>query len=87
MAKDPTLAIVDEARPILLAVVGLLSPTTIPLCFAPEEAGQAIVVCPTGQSMPFSTDRTTGATATRNKLGASGVHLRDLGGVPKSEYC
>jgi hypothetical protein len=48
----------------VLAVVGLLSPTTLPLCFAPEEAGQAIVVCPTGQSAPFSTDRTTGATAT-----------------------
>jgi hypothetical protein len=47
----------------VLAVVGMLSPTTIPLCFAPEESGEAIVVCPTGQSAPFSTNRTTVATA------------------------
>ncbi len=47
-----------------LVVVGLLSPTAIPLCFAPEEAGQAVVVCPTAQSAPFSTDQTVGATAT-----------------------
>jgi hypothetical protein len=46
-----------------LVVVGLLSPTAIPLCFAPEEAGQAVVVCPTAQSAPFSTDQTGGATA------------------------
>jgi hypothetical protein len=46
-----------------LVVVGLSSPTAIPLCFAPEEAGQAVVVCPTAQSAPFSTDQTVGATA------------------------
>jgi hypothetical protein len=46
-----------------LVVVGLLNPTAIPLCFAPEEAGQAVVVCPTAQSAPFSTDQTVGATA------------------------
>jgi hypothetical protein len=46
-----------------LVVVGLLNPTAIPLCFAPEEAGQAVVVCPTAQSAPFSTDQAVGATA------------------------
>jgi hypothetical protein len=38
-----------------LAVVGFVRPTMIPLCFAPEEAGEAVVVCPTAQSAPFST--------------------------------
>lgn len=33
-----------------LAVVGLLSPASLPLCFQPEEAGQTVVVCPTAQS-------------------------------------
>lgn len=33
-----------------LAVLGLLSPATVPLCFQPERAGQTVVVCPTGQS-------------------------------------
>src|SRR5687768_3763556 len=46
-----------------LVLVGLLSPTAIPLCFAPEEAGQAVVVCPTAQSAPFRTDQTVGETA------------------------
>src|SRR5215471_10153484 len=36
-----------------VAITGLLRPTLIPMCFAPEEAGQATVVCPTAQSEPF----------------------------------
>lgn len=40
---------------VAIAVIGLLRPTLIPLCFAPEEAGQAMVVCPTEQSAPFPT--------------------------------
>jgi hypothetical protein len=36
-----------------VAVTGFFSPTLIPLCFAPEEAGKATVVCPTAQSAPF----------------------------------
>lgn len=40
-----------------VAITGWLRPTMIPLCFAPEESGQAVVVCPTGQSAPFSTTR------------------------------
>ena len=38
-----------------VAVAGLLHPTLLPLCFAPEEAGQAVVVCPTQTSGPFDT--------------------------------
>jgi hypothetical protein len=43
-----------------VAVTGFLSPTMIPMCFAPEESGQAVVVCPTAQSAPFSTSRQPG---------------------------
>lgn len=39
---------------ISLALVGALRPTLLPLCFAPEEAGRAIVVCPTAQSSAFA---------------------------------
>ena len=38
-----------------VAVTGFLRPTLIPLCFAPEASGQAMVVCPTAQSPSFST--------------------------------
>jgi len=40
---------------VVIALVGILWPTMIPLCFAPEESGRAMVVCPTAQSAPFST--------------------------------
>jgi hypothetical protein len=43
--------------------LGVRSPTLIPLCFAPEEAGRAVVVCPTRQSPSFSTARDAGAQA------------------------
>jgi hypothetical protein len=36
-----------------VALTGLLWPTLVPLCFAPEESGVATVVCPTNQSNPF----------------------------------
>jgi hypothetical protein len=51
-----------------VAITGWLNPTLIPLCFAPEEAGQAIVVCPTQQSAPFSTTQsgTTPAATTED---------------------
>jgi hypothetical protein len=38
-----------------VAITGWRYPYLIPLCFAPEEAGRAVVVCPTQQSAPFST--------------------------------
>jgi hypothetical protein len=40
---------------IVIGVIGFVSPTLIPLCFAPEDGGEAVVVCPTAQSVPFST--------------------------------
>jgi hypothetical protein len=36
-----------------VAITGYFRPTLIPLCFAPQEAGKATVVCPTAQSEPF----------------------------------
>ncbi len=42
---------------VALAITGVLYPTLLPLCFAPEEAGSAVVVCPTQQSAPFPTDQ------------------------------
>jgi hypothetical protein len=36
-----------------VAITGFFRPTLFPLCFAPEEAGRATVVCPTAQSEPF----------------------------------
>jgi hypothetical protein len=38
---------------VSVAVLGWLNPTAIPLCFAPEKAGETLVVCPTAQSAPF----------------------------------
>jgi hypothetical protein len=35
---------------VAVALVGFVSPTSIPLCFNPEEGGEQLVVCPTGQS-------------------------------------
>jgi hypothetical protein len=46
---------------IALAITGFRDPKLLPLCFAPEEAGSAVVVCPTQQSAPF---RTTPAETT-----------------------
>jgi hypothetical protein len=40
---------------ITTAVLAWRSPTLLPLCFAPEQGGQAVVVCPTQQSAPFVT--------------------------------
>lgn len=36
-----------------IAITGFVWPTLMPICFAPEEAGVATVVCPTGESEPF----------------------------------
>jgi hypothetical protein len=40
---------------IALAITGFRNPNLLPLCFAPEEAGSAVVVCPTQRSAPFPT--------------------------------
>ncbi|HEX6361025.1 hypothetical protein [Actinophytocola sp.] len=38
-----------------LALTGFLNPTLIPMCFAPEESTQTVIICPTEQSAPFPT--------------------------------
>jgi hypothetical protein len=43
-----------------VGLTGFLRPTLIPLCFAPQESGQAVVVCPTAQSAPFSITQEAG---------------------------
>ncbi len=35
---------------VLLGLLGWVSPATLPLCFQPEQGGQIVVICPTGQS-------------------------------------
>jgi hypothetical protein len=40
----------------------------IPLCFAPEESGQAVVVCPTAQSDPFVPLQTGGGAAQPSRV-------------------
>jgi hypothetical protein len=57
-----TASVLMAVLAVALALVGLLRPTMIPLCFAPEESGEAVVVCPTAQSAPFSTSPADGAS-------------------------
>lgn len=38
---------------VAVAVAGFVRPEMIPICFAPQDGGQAMVVCPTAQSDPF----------------------------------
>jgi hypothetical protein len=61
-----------------MAVAGWISPTMIPLCFAPEESGQAVVVCPTGQSDPFpTTSRPSAAGAVTQPAGPAAPDVDD----------
>jgi hypothetical protein len=46
-----------------IAFLGLISPTTVPLCFEPERSGQTVVVCPTAQSALLSTTDESGPAA------------------------
>ncbi|MGH3786084.1 MAG: hypothetical protein ACRDRG_05910 [Pseudonocardiaceae bacterium] len=52
-----------------VAVLGLVAPTAIPLCFQTEQGGQAVVVCPTAQSPLGSTGQPSGA---------AGPHVDDV---------
>jgi hypothetical protein len=58
---------------IAIAVIGALSPAMIPICFAPEEAGQAKVVCPTAQSEPFSTTPQAGTNTPSGSTAAQDI--------------
>jgi hypothetical protein len=46
-----------------IAFLGLISPTTVPLCFEPERSGQTVVVCPTAQSALLPTGDEAGPAA------------------------
>jgi hypothetical protein len=43
-----------------VAIMGYINPTAVPLCFTPEEAGKAVVVCPTAHSTQFSVSPAAG---------------------------
>jgi hypothetical protein len=43
-----------------VAVMGLVSPATVTICFEPERSGQTVVVCPTGQSALLQTGQASG---------------------------
>jgi hypothetical protein len=43
-----------------VAVMGLLNPSRIPMCFQPEKSGQTVVVCPTAQSALMQTAQQAG---------------------------
>jgi hypothetical protein len=55
---------------IVLGVIGSVSPTTIPLCFAPETDGNTTIVCPSGETFvgqvnpAFDLDPVTAKTVT-----------------------
>jgi hypothetical protein len=53
-----------------VALIGYFHQTWIPLCFAPEESGQAVVVCPTAQSPAFSTSQSSSTS--------QGADVRDI---------
>lgn len=48
---------------VAVAVMGFVAPTTVTLCFQPEEAGKTVVVCPTAQSELVQTGQQSGPTA------------------------
>jgi hypothetical protein len=54
-----------------VGVVGFTRPTWLPLCFAPQEAGKSVVVCPTGQSDPFTPSQS-------GLMAQEGVPVRDI---------
>lgn len=57
-----------------VALLGLADRSLIPLCFAPEESGTAVVVCPTAQSDRFTPSQDGGTPQ-------SGVPVQDIDNV------
>jgi hypothetical protein len=43
-----------------VAVLGMVNPSAVPLCFQPEKSGQTVVVCPTQQSALVETEGQAG---------------------------
>ena len=54
---------------IALVLIGAFKPTAIPLCFAPEDGGNFMVVCPTAQSAEMPVD--SSAAETENDIDAA----------------
>jgi hypothetical protein len=54
-----------------VALTGFFFPRLVPLCFAPKEGNEAVVVCPTGQSKPFF-PLEAGSTAPQTKQAQPG---------------
>jgi hypothetical protein len=55
-------AVVMALLAVGIALLGIVSPTAIPLCFEPEQSGQTTVVCPTGQVALTPTSQQTAPT-------------------------
>jgi hypothetical protein len=47
---------------VLLGLLGWISPATLPLCFQPEQGGQLVLICPTGQSGSVAVDPAAGSS-------------------------
>lgn len=56
---------VTASLAIVLGVLGALSPASLPLCFQPEQNGQVVVICPTGQSAAVDVDSADGSAQPR----------------------
>jgi hypothetical protein len=54
-------ALVMTLLALVMALLGLADRSLIPLCFAPQESGSAVVVCPTAQSDRFTPSQSGGA--------------------------
>ncbi len=53
-------AVVMSLLAVAIVLLGIRSPSTIPLCFQPERGGQTVVVCPTAQSPLLQTGQAAG---------------------------
>jgi len=53
-------AVVMSLLALAIALIGVRSPASIPLCFQPERGGQTVVVCPTAQSALLETGQADG---------------------------
>ena len=66
------------ALAVVLAVIGWQSPASLPLCFAPEEAGRVAVVCPTEQTAVALTRTPSPAPGAVDRATARAVNPIDV---------
>ena len=72
---------------ITLGLVGWFSPSSVPLCFQPEQGGQVVVICPTGQSAAVTVAAGEGPTQPKidalvNRTVRPGRYRHDRGDRP-----